>query len=381
MRCPSLAIYAFSPAQNLKTRLQNLATNRAYSPREKRNTILLLTITSLIILAGLIGFFGDPTEAPISLQKAKSTFLPPDPYASVMVFTNLTCWVDKKQVCDHPTTFNVEKIGVIYLVDIGLVTFSLQPFADAKPIGTVKGKELILNLSNTPLHLTSQFDILVKAQGKPILVYGKQDIGYEIERLLGLAPEYKNVSYRSTATSFEGDQYTFSISNINWYETLYATRPKPGLTFSRPTIQLENLVIPPPMFLSHTQSINNRSLDTIHTKDHDILSLMGLETYGLFQFSLHPFKNATQSAQVEGNRLRVQTAVGLLQITTSENILLTETGTIWFTLIPSTSYRKDEIHREQAACREQLKEAPTFAEQNCRIGGFRMPVYFERREF
>ncbi|HRK72672.1 MAG TPA: hypothetical protein PLL64_00235, partial [Rhodothermales bacterium] len=289
MRYPTLAIYTFSPAQNLKTRLQNLAIHQTYSPRQKRNMIILLTITSLIILVSLIGFFGDPPKASTRLQKAQTTFLPTDPYASAMVFTNLSCWVDQKKVCGHPTTFNVNKIGVIYLLDIGLVTFSLQPFADAKPIGTVQGKELALNMPNTPLRLTSQFDILVKAQGKPNLVYVKQDVGYKIERLLGLESEYKNTPFRSMASSFSGNQYTFAISDINQYETLYTARPKPGLTFSRPTIQLENLVIPPSIFMAPTQSVSRNFPGTFPIEDRNILSLMGLEAYGLFQFSLHPF--------------------------------------------------------------------------------------------
>jgi|GEM_PF-3049781 len=387
MQYPSLAIYAVGPETKLKVRLVNLVQGGLPRPDKLWKITFLLIIFGITILFFGVRYFGDPPNTPSTFQEEKD-FVPQknlnaatsdDPYASTMVLTNMTCWIGEKRVCTHQTTFNIERIGVIYLQNMGLITFSLKPFSDAKPIGKVEGKEITINLPTQKMRLVSMFDVLIKAADKTHVLYAKQDLQYDYRKLIGTAPDYQHVNTLQMATSFEGkpEKTIFGITKTSTYEALYPKRPKPPLAIHYTSIQVADQIFTANLGQPQGQMWLLKGDETPTTKD--IVTLKGLESLGLFQFSLLPFQNATKTAWVNGNTLQVETEVGLLQITSSEDILLTETGNLWFLFTPSTPSQKEEVQHKLAQCRKDLKSAPDFAEKVCKEGGHMHPIYFSRR--
>lgn len=387
MQYPSLAIYAVGSKTKLKARLTNLAKGGILKPSTSWKVTFLLIVLSITVLFFGVGYFGDAPNTPPTLQEAKdfisqknpNAATSDDPYASTMVLTNLTCWAGEKRVCTHPTTFNIEHIGVIYLQNMGLITFSLKPFSDAKPIGKVEGKEITLSLPTQKMRLISMFDVLIKSAGKTHVLYAKQDLQYDYRKLIGTAPDYQNVSTLQMATSFGGKQYKtiFGITKTSTYEALYPKRPKPPLAIHYTSIQVGDKVFNANPDQPQRQMWLSKGNQTHKVKD--IVTLNGLASLGLFQFSLLPFKNATKTAWVNGNTLQVETEVGLLKIISSENILLTETGNLWFLFTPSNPSKKQEFQREIAQCLKDLESTPDFSELVCKEGGFKNPIYFSRK--
>jgi hypothetical protein len=241
-------------------------------------------------------------------------------------------------------TFTCRNVCALYLEDYGLFTFSLSPFSNAKPIGTLQDQHLTFDIDGLSVKLVSMYHLLPnpKYRGKTMPVYAKHDAQYDFGRLNRKGPGYKWARY------YNGSQgevpknmggwglwnkdfviYNYALLDFYRYEGLYHQDPKPALSFGSIDIELNG------QKLANAMCINPVFLD-ISMKDDDIVEISRTNSDESFAFSFLPFEGASQIAHVEGNEITVQTPAGLLKVQSVEDILHTRTGTIWFAYHPLT---------------------------------------------
>jgi hypothetical protein len=250
-------------------------------------------------------------------------------------------------------TIGCRQVCLIYLESFGLLTFSLKPFADAKPAGTIHNAVMDIHVRGLKFRVVSMYKIIPRESfiNKEVPVYVKHDPQYDKGRLNQESSDYKWTAlkeglqgYLNIGQNADGSYKSIfhAFGSVEKYEDLYINFPKPAVSFGNILVELNG-----------ERSKNIRfmywPIEYAPFGDDDVIQFGNYDTGRDFSFSLYPFEGASQIAHVEGNKLTVQTPEGLMRITSVENILKTESGLLWFKYRPPEQERPKILNKMSKA--------------------------------
>lgn len=253
-----------------------------------------------------------------SVVMGENETLPPPRHG--VVFFSPQFALNGKTISNADGNNTLDNIMFFAAKDKGLFIFSTQPFADSKQAGRIQGNKIVFKLSNKELSITSQ-EAFWDLDGTPI--YAQYDSTYNMENLSLFARDYLKVFVLAGGSaknvSGQSDDYW---GYVRKYEDLYPIGIKPALSFWNPQIRLGEGAFDQasqmlPLYMHITKPASSDILWFRHSS-------------GTFAFSFEPFGGATQTAEVQGNQLAVETPTGTLTIRAKENILNTQQGKVWF---------------------------------------------------
>jgi hypothetical protein len=285
-----------------------------------------------------------------------------------MVLTYPRFYVNGKLEYKEGGTSGYKNICALFIDGYGMFTFSLEPFYDAKPIGTIQGQMLQVQIEGLQVAIRSMYDIVTQKTQyeQAIPVYVKYDRHYNFGRLIGRVPEYQQVrgwwggvaqimTYKSSfpfiGKIIPDRMKEYALGDMKKYEDMYPNYPKPSISLGDVKIELGGKKVDAARFLGAL-------FDFEAPKDDDLIEFRSMGE--CFSFSLYPFEGASHTAKVVEKEIVVETPKGLMRINSIENILKDETGLLWFKYQPpktkQTEIRPADVSRLGFAIFRRSKE-------------------------